>query len=64
MGKREMKIYSNKFGHMTKMAIMPIYDKKPFKNLLLQNHQTGCLETWYVALGIGAIIVCSNGDLG
>ena len=31
------KMYANCFGHITKMADMPIYGKKPFKNLLLQN---------------------------
>ena len=27
-----MKIYINELGHMTKMAAMPIYGKKNFKN--------------------------------
>ena len=30
-GRKEMKIYSNKFGHMTKMGTMAIYDKNPSK---------------------------------
>ena len=33
---------------------MPIYGKKPFKNLLLQNRRTDFHETWYVALGTPA----------
>ena len=40
-----MKIYINEFGHMTKMAAMPIYGK-PLKILW-----TDGLETWYVASG-------------
>ena len=62
-GRKEMKIYSNKFGHMTKMAAMTIYGKNPSK-IFLQNHQADCLETWYVALGLGPIIICSNDDPG
>ena len=31
-----MKIYTNKLGHMTNMAAMPIYGKN-LKNFLLQN---------------------------
>ena len=37
-------------GHMTKMAAMPIYGKKPFKNLLLWNGLTDFKETWHEAL--------------
>ena len=43
------KVYSNGPGHMTKMAAMPIYGKKPFKNLLLQNQRANDNGTWYVA---------------
>ena len=32
-------------GHMTKIASMPIYGKKTFKNLLLQNQKSYYLET-------------------
>ena len=46
------KICSNGPGHMTKMVAMPIYGKKTFKNLLLQNQKADDLGTWYVALGI------------
>ena len=35
-------------GHMTKMAAMPIYGKKPFKHLL-QNWQADFQETSFVA---------------
>ena len=36
---------------MTKMAAMPIYDKKKtFKNLLIQNRWTDFNETWYEVL--------------
>ena len=47
----EMKIYYYDAGYMTKMAAMPIYIKKPLKNLLLGNQQTDFHKTWYVALG-------------
>ena len=43
---------SNGPGHMTKMAATPIYGKKPFKNLLLQNQTADDLGTWYVAFGL------------
>ena len=45
------KFCSRHLGHMTKMAATPIYGKKPFKNLLLQNRQADFHETWYVASG-------------
>ena len=32
-------------GHMTKMAVIPIYGK----NLLQQNHWVDCLGTWHVS---------------
>ena len=38
-----MKIYTNEFGHMTRMVAMPII-VKTLKNLLLQN-QTDDLQT-------------------
>ena len=31
-------------GHMTKMATMPIYGKKPLKNFLLQNQKSDDFE--------------------
>ena len=56
------KVYTKYFGHMTKMAAMPIYGKKLFKSLLFKNHKANDLWTWYVALGCGAYQVCSNDD--
>ena len=46
----ETKICSNGPGHVTKMAIMPIYGKN-IKNLLLWNQKADDLESWYTALG-------------
>ena len=37
---------------MPKMADMPIYGKKPFKNLILQNQIVDDLRIWYVASGM------------
>ena len=48
-----MKIWWHDDGHMTKMAAIPIYGKKPFKNLL-RNQQADFHETWYVASGTPA----------
>ena len=45
---------SRHLGHMTKMAATPIYGKKPFKNLHLQNRRADFHETWYVASGTPA----------
>ena len=47
-----MKVCSNGTGLMTKMSTRPIYNKKPFKNLFLQNQKANDLGTWYVALGM------------
>ena len=55
------KIYTKYFGHMTKMAAMPIYEKH-FKNLLIQNQKVDDLGTWCEALGCGAYQGCSNDD--
>ena len=46
------KIYTKYFGHMTKMTAMPIYGKKTFIKLLLQNQKASDLGTWYVAMGM------------
>ena len=48
-----MKIYQHDTGHMTKMATMSIYGKKPFKNLLLSNQWTDFDETWYMYVAFG-----------
>ena len=45
-----MEIYTNELGHMTNMAIMPIYGKN-LKNLL-QKQKADDLENWYVALSM------------
>ena len=49
-GSMAMKIYTNEWSHMTKMAAMPIYGKNLFN--LLQKAFTIGLETWYVAWAI------------
>ena len=53
------KVCSRHPGHMTKMAAMPKYGKKPLKNL--RNQQTNFHETWYV---VPCTIVYSNDDPG
>ena len=62
----EMKICLYDAGHMTNIAAMPMYGKKPFQNLLHQNWQVNFPETWYLASGTPAhyITVCSNDDPG
>ena len=45
------KVYINGPGHMTKMAVMPKYGKKNFKNLLLKKRKSYDPETWHAALG-------------
>ena len=52
---RLAKIYTDCTGHMTKMAIMPIYGKSPL-NILFWNQKANGLETWYVALGMMALL--------
>ena len=47
-------------GHMTKMAVRPIYGKNPLKYILLQNHWADCPETWYVASGTLILHICIN----
>ena len=44
------KIYAKYFGHMAKMAAMPIYGKNPLK--VFQNQKADDFGTWYVALGM------------
>ena len=58
-----LKYYFHDTGHMTKMAAMPIYGKKPFKNLLLIRW-TDFHETWYEASGTPAYHSCSTDDTG
>ena len=57
-------MFINNPGHMIKLAAMPIYGKKPFKILLLQNHWTDFNETWHEALGTRVLqCVYTNYDL-
>ena len=58
-----MNIYTNELGHMTNMAVVPIYGKN-LKNLLLQYQQTNDLETWYVALPMQVLPQFSNYNPG
>ena len=44
-----MKSHQHNAGHMTKMAAMPIYGKKLFKNLLSRNHWADFDESLYEA---------------
>ena len=52
---RGTKVCINGPGHMTKMAAMPIYVVKFFKNKFFLNRWTNFNETWYVALGALAL---------
>ena len=47
-----MKVCSNGPGHMTKMAVRPIYGKNPSKNLLLTNQKADDLGTWFVNIRV------------
>ena len=49
-----LKSCSRYLGHMSRLATMSIYGKKPFENLLLQNWQAASQKTWCVALGTPA----------
>ena len=49
-----MKVSSNGFYHMTKMATMPIYGKT-VNHLFLWNQKADDLETWYAALATRVI---------
>ena len=48
------KVYINGLGHMTNLAVMPIYGKN-LKNLHLQNQKSYDLETRHVSLGAQAL---------
>ena len=55
----------NGLGHMTKMVVMPIYEKKNFKNnLLLRNQKAGDLEIWSASMGAQVLPSRSNDDPG
>ena len=49
------KVCSNGPGHMTNMAVMPIYGKT-FNNRLLWNQKAYGLESLYAALGIRVLL--------
>ena len=53
-------------GNMTRMATTPIYGKKPFKNILLQNQRANGFRAWYAALhgDMGPIKFEENDKLG
>ena len=47
------KIYANCFGHLTKMAYMPIYSKNPLKIFFSRTRRLMTFVwTWYVAFGM------------
>ena len=46
---------------MTKMAAMPIYGKKNFKNLLLRNRWTDFKETWH-EVSMAKVLQCIYND--
>ena len=48
------KIYTNCYGHMTKMADIPLYGKNLLQNLL-QNQKADDLGTWYVTSGLNIL---------
>ena len=39
-----MKIFTNELGHMTKMAVMPIYGKKTFKIFFSRTNELMALK--------------------
>ena len=45
---RLAKIYTNCYGHMTKMATTHIYSKKPFKDLLWNQKLNGLVNRYVV----------------
>ena len=55
------KVYINRPGHMTKMAVRSIYGKN-LKNLLLQNQKSYDPETWHVVSGTQALQSLYNDD--
>ena len=49
---RLAKINTNCFGHMTKMAKLPIYSKNPLNIFLSGTKRPMALGNWYVKLGM------------
>ena len=56
-----VKIFTNCFGHMTKMAEIPIYGKTPIQ-IFSRTKRLITLGLGYVAFGMCAYQVCSNDD--
>ena len=58
------KIYANCYGHMTKMAAMPIYGKNPLIIFFSRTRRPMTLGLGMKHQGCGAYQVCSNDDPG
>ena len=56
------KICANWFGHMTKMAEMPIYGKNPLKIFFSRTRRLMTFGIGMSHLGSGAYEVCSTDD--
>ena len=54
-----IKIYTNELGHLTKMAVMPIYGKNLLKSSPLEP-----MDRWLWHLVPKSYQDCSNDDLG
>ena len=59
-----MKVYINGLGHMTKMAAMPIYGKKPLKIFFSRTRSPMILKLGMYHLGLKLYKVYINDDLG
>ena len=59
---KSAKIYTNYFGHMTKMAAMPIYGKNLLKIFFSRTRRPVTLRLGMEHWGCGAYQVCSNDD--
>ena len=65
------KVCLRSLGHLTKMATTPIYGKKAFENLLLQNHWADALETDAdvdakadrIRANYNIVLPCGRGDI-
>ena len=56
------KMYTKYFGHMTKMAAMPIYGKNPLKIFFSRTRRPVTSGLGMFHWGYGAYQVCSNDD--
>ena len=56
------KFFTNSFGHMTKMADIPIYGKKPLKTFFSRTRRQMTLGIGMLHWGCWAYQVCSNDD--